>query len=148
MHVDNPREKNMIKFETYFKKIFGKDNYELYISKISKKLKENLNDELELLFRLEAYRWYFIWNNYKMKVEINNDVKGLVSSKLNKTKFYSFLFYNEIDSVRLNDCKYIFQLYDLNGDKIIDYDEFSKAIQGNLFLGLGFRRVIDCKFFY
>jgi hypothetical protein len=77
-------------------------------------------DELELLFKLELNRWRFILTRNDSGVEILN-------SKLNLEQFYSFIFYNEFNSLRLNDAKFILDLYDLNKDSLIDFNEFLES---------------------
>jgi hypothetical protein len=79
-------------------------------------------DELELLFKLEFNRWRFILTRNDSGVEV-------VNSKLNLEQFYSFIFYNEFNSLRLNDAKFILDLYDLNKDSLIDFNEFLESFK-------------------
>ncbi len=121
----NYKINDSIDFKVYFDKIYGSENYKEFTKNILKPLDSKM-DELELLFKLEANRWSFILN-----VPVAREI---LKSRLDQKQFYSFIYLNEIEAVRLNDAKFIFDFYDLNHDSVIDFDEFNEGIKSKFFL--------------
>ena len=120
----NVNDQNSVDFKCYFEKTYGSENYKKFIKSFqnSKINAEEPGDELELLFKMEINRWNHIINENEFNSNIFN-------SKLNLEQFYSFIYFNEFNSLRLNEAKFIFKLYDLNNDSTIDFDEFINAFK-------------------
>ena len=123
----NYETNSFVEFKAYFEKVYGLENYKEFSKMINTKPNSRM-DELELLFKLELNRWSFILNDNKI-VPIEMEI---FESKLNRKQFYSFIYLNEFDFIRLNDAKFVFDFYDLNQDSIIDYNEFIEGLKGNL----------------
>ena len=91
------------------------------LSRIGLNISDNrLDDELELMFKLEENRWLFM----------SNSSSNQQRAPLNYSQFYLFSYPNEDERIRFNDAKFVFDYYDLDHNGLIEYAEFKKAIKG------------------
>ena len=119
---DKTNIRDSIEFKIYFEKTYGIQNFKEFTKSIH--IINSKTDELDLLFKLEFNRWRHILNESVARVKAD-----VLNSKLNLKQFYSFIFYAEFNPLRFNDAKFIFELYDLNKDFVIDFNEFLESLK-------------------